>query len=253
MAYDNPARRLHSLLTKAFDVADKQDNKQSVSCNVVWSQVFGVHVNQKTELLSYAEEFLFLLKCSREAIERLQSVRKEPYLRPLDHISNQIQSHGFFGGKWANLGNGLNNPAIMDMLEITANAIDVQGQLMTLEESQLAELLDATSSLLEEVRASNLDIDIKTFLSVRLEEICHAIDHYSVYGSEGLRRVVETNIGATVLKTYGLYSNGETPAPIQKFLNLMLKFGSWLGLAADVSEFLLPTAAELIKQLPPSA
>lgn len=249
MAYDNPARRLHELLTEAFAVGAKQKNQQNLISNVVWAQVFGVNLTSKSELLSYAEEFFFLLKCSRESIEQLQDVRKEPYLRPLDHISQNIQRHGLLASKWASLESGLKNPAMMDMLEITANAIDGQSQLIELEEAQLTELRDNVTALLEDVRTSNLDSDIKVFLITRLEDILSTINHYSVCGSEGLRRVVEANIGATMLKTYGLYSNGEAPSLIKDFFNLMVKFGSLLGIAKNVSEFLLPAAKEVIGNL----
>ena len=51
--------------------------------------------------------------------------------------------------------------------------------------------------------------ELKAFLTVRIEEVCSALRHYSFSGSEGLRIVVESSIGGAVLKSYGLNARAD--------------------------------------------
>ncbi|MEO0455017.1 MAG: hypothetical protein AAF152_00345 [Cyanobacteria bacterium P01_A01_bin.114] len=251
MAYDNPARRLHILLHKAFDFEDPSKAQKGIQSRQIWAGVFAVDSNNKTELLIYAEEFLALLKSTREAVKRFHSVNHASYVRALDHISSAVYSHGFLGSQWNVLGATLKNPAIMDILEITANTIDRETRLFEITQEQLDELLDSVKTLLDDVLRSDLDDDIKTFLIVRLEEICSAIHHYTVCGSEGLCHVVEANIGAVLLKSIGLTPEQKAHPAWKKFFDLMMKFGVLLGLIADADGFLLPRAGDLIKHLLP--
>ena len=83
MAQDNPARRLHSLLTNAFEIEDQFQDKQNLSSRTVWAQVFKTK-DADTEVLEYLEELHFLIKHTREAIKGLPGVRHELYLKPIE-------------------------------------------------------------------------------------------------------------------------------------------------------------------------
>lgn len=250
MQCDNSARRLHYLIHKAFDYADESQSQELTSTEV-WAKVFEIDPSDATQLAYCSEEFLFLLKCARRDIQRLQVTQHGPYLRVIDFIGSRIHQHGFWGGPWNQLGPSLKNPVMMDLLAVIADSIDSSSQLMALNQEDLDDLLNSINTLIEEVRNSNLDNSFKTFLVVRLEELRLAIMHYSISGSEGLRNVVEANIGSILLKCSGLTPTQRQDSGVQKFVALMVKLGGLLGIAADLDGFLLPAMNRVFQQLPP--
>lgn len=242
MNYDNPAQRLLKILRSAFEIAstiDKDSNK--VNSVIVWSKVFNVSSQSPVDLAQYAEEFVFLLKASRDAVNNLQRITSpDPYLDCLNDISRCIQEIGMLG-KWSSFNGRLNNSKVLNALAMTADAVTNENRLVELSEDQLAEMLADTTVLLDKVLHSDIDDELKIFLTVRLQEICNAIEHYSIRGSAGLQHVIEKTLGAAALKAYVL---GKEPSTfLQQCVDLVVKFSTLLGLAADVQGFLLPTAA----------
>lgn len=252
MTYDNPVRRLHTLLTRAFEIAS-QKNNQKISTNKIWAEVFEISPNDNEALIRCADEFFVLMKESIEATKLLQTVGYEPYIRALDRVRTRLYSKSFLHSQWGSFASGLNDETLIDRLEMTADAIDRESRLVQLSQDQLNELLTNAKALLEEIRQSALDDDIKNFLFIRLEEVCSAIQHYSISGSAGLKRVIEANIGSTFLKLHGLTPEEKKTPLFEKFLKLMLQCGGWLGLFADVDGFLLPKVTETLLQIPPGS
>lgn len=249
MAKDNPARRLHSLLNEAFAVADQHNSVDNLSSQTVWAEVFDVQDND-AEVLEYVEEIMLLLGNTKDAIRQLPSVRHKTYRKGVDYISARIYQRGLIGDKWNVQGKSLKHAPSMDSLEHVAYAIDDnRAYMIELTQDQLNTILSDVSTMLNEIVNSDLDEDIKTFLTVRLEEISLAIHHYKVRGSSGLIKVVEANIGSAFFKHTKL-SNQQNPY-LAKFLELMAKIGTVLGIMADTEGFLLPKVVDLMKQIPP--
>ena len=92
---------------------------------------------------------------------------------------------------------------------------------------------------------------MKTFLVIRLEEICTAIRHYSLGGPERLRTVVEANIGGIILRSIGISSEDKEKPILRKVFDWLLTLGGILDLAANTQGYLLPKAAEITKFLLP--
>lgn len=253
MPHDNSARRLHELLTKALEITVKDSNVANQASIQVWAKVFGVKPSDKDIILSYAEELQSLIKYTRNEINRLQLVRHDPYVRPLDHISSAFCQFGFLCSPWKNLYNQLNDVSMMALLEAAANAIDNEAQLEELSQDQLSQLLETAEALLSDICNSDLDKDLKSFLMVRLEEICIAIRRYSLRGSEGLRIVVESGVGSFLMKASKLTPEEQKQPLFKRSIEFLLKFGGMLGLARNVDQFLLPEFTKIINNLPPGS
>lgn len=253
MEYDNPARRLHILLNKAFEIAslkekDTATKKVPLKSRSVWIDVFGIQNNDE-ELLEYTEEFILLVKRTREEIKKMPSIRHATYMKGVNFISKSISLYGLTGKNWNEQGRLLKNESFIDYIEMVADAIDNRSKLPNLSKEQLDELRKDIDSILEDVLGSSLSEDIKLFLITRLQEIKSAIIHYSVSGSSGLVRVVEANIGATFLKSFNL--SPESKSYFKKFFELMGKISMVLGFGADFKGFLLPTVTKVIDLIEP--
>jgi hypothetical protein len=250
MQYDNPARRLHRILTKALDVSATQGAPNSVSSVNVWKAVFNESDDENfpTDL----DGIHTLIKLTRDAICRLQKVGDQNiYLKVLDELSMSVHQCGLLSSQWNLVHSGLSKPLLLDMIAATADQIDNESNLFELTQEQQKDLLNSAQALLDEICKSDVDRELKIYLMVRLEEICTAIRHYSIDGSDGLSRIVEANIGGAVLKSIRLADESREKTLYKRFFELMLKFASLLGIAADVNGFLLPSVIEISKLLPP--
>lgn len=249
MLKDNPARRLHSFLLKAFEIS-RQANLRDANSIQIWAKVFNVSMKDHSALLNHTTDFFNLIAQTREAIENLQSVRPDPYLPVLDRISTNLCQFGFPGGKWINFYNSFNNENTLGWLEAAANAIEHESQLVELTQEQLQSLLSSVEQLLAEVNGSELLPDIKLFLIAQLEKLCTAIRRYEMFGSEGLRQVIALNLGE-ILMQYESAPDEERKRPIwRRLIQSMTTFGGLLGFAADVEGFLLPKFVSMLKNLP---
>ena len=251
MSSNNPARRLHQLLTKACEIGSSQNNR-AVTSSWVWSRTFEFKEDDHVTLNSHAEAFYGLLSQTRKTIKKLPVDDHSPYFQSIDAISATFSKHGFFSAQWGSLGNTFQGGATMAMLLMTADAIDRDVDLVGLTQEQLKELIESTKALLDDVVGSELNEDLKSYLVVHQEEILSSIRHYCVSGRERLRRVLSANIGGALLKSIGLGPKEQKRAPWRKFLSLILKFGGLLGLASDADGYLLPKLEDLVKLLPPS-
>lgn len=251
MQYDNPARRLYEVLTDAVNAATDEGRQPSTAAtNTVWNVVFGEGNNR--ERLSDLNQLHYLLYLTRQSILRLQRVaNKDIYFKPLEEVSRILYQHSLIGSKWISLHNELTKPMLLEMIAAAADAIDNEAHLFLLSEEQQKDILQSAEQLLKEIIESDIEQPLKTFLTVRLEEGCAAIRHYSMNGSEGLRRVIEANIGGAILQSAGFAKSDNGQTLLEKFMQLMFKCTTLLGIAADVDGFLLPTVTEVAKKLLP--
>jgi len=251
MQYDNAARRLHEVLTEAIQASKDLGAPNSVNTRQVWNTVFGESTDE--ELLAELDDVHNLVKLSRGSVNRLQKVsNKKKYLNSLDAISALMHQIGFLNAKWLLIWNVLQKPMLLDMLEATADAIDNECNLLLLSDEQQKYFLESAQALLNEVSNSCIDKTLKKFLVARLEEICSAMRHYAMSGSEGLIQVIEANIGGAVVRSITLAGTESDQSLLDKFMSFMLKGSQLLGVVADCNG-LLPAATKILKSLPPSS
>lgn len=250
MQYDNPARRLHHILTTAIDVSATQGEPQNVSSVNVWKGVFAESDNENFP--AALDGLHSLIKLTRDAVGRLQKVAsRNTYLKALDELSMSVHQYGLLSSQWPLLHSALTRPLLLNLIAAAADIIDTESHLLELTKEQQTELLDSAKALLNEIVESEIDRELKVYLIVRLEEVCTAIRHYNIDGSDGLSRVVEANIGGAVLKLAQLTDKPVEKNFLRNFCQFMLRCASLLGIAADVNGFLLPGMTEILKSLPP--
>lgn len=247
--YDNPARRLHDILTEAIEASEEIGPPSKVATKAVWNAVFGE--GDDSHIISSIDEIHGLIYLTRNCINRLQVSNRVSHLKGLEQVSKAVHSTNLLSGTWGDMHTRLNQPMVLDFLAVIADAIDSNGQVLALAEGQQLDLLNSAQSLLDEVASSAIDRDLKIFLSIRLEEVCSALRHYSFSGSEGLRIVVESSIGGTALRSYNFDERQSGQSLLGKFLKLLLKCGTLLGITANVDGFLLPEVTELAEKLLP--
>jgi hypothetical protein len=245
MNQNNSAHRLCNILEKAI----AGDNQPDTDTTLAIGKAMGI---EDTSNLCFMTDFFVLISDVERSIVNLKNVpKKKQYLDTIIEIQNLFFSYNLARDHWPTIRETVKSRNFTLILDACANFIAREIPLMDLSETDLVDHLTKCEELLREVTESDLADDLKTFLIVRLEEVCSAIRHYSTGGSERLRIVVEANIGGMILRSAGI-SQKDRETPILKTLfSWLLTFGSLLGMVTD-SQSLLQSG--FVKQLflPPS-
>lgn len=245
MQQSNSGRRLCNILEKAVE----EGNKEAAIYTVIGS-VLGVEDVSNKYFLT---DFFVLMADVERVVTHLKKVpRQDKYIDAIREIQNIFFTYSIPGDKWVNVSNLIENRNLILLLDACATFISQENPEINLSENQLEEYLSKCEELLKEAMESDLSNDIKTFLVVRLEEICTAIRHYSIGGPERLRTVVEANIGGMILRSAGISPQDQEKPILKEIFGWLLSFGSILGLASDTQEFLLPKVIEVAQFLLPS-
>jgi hypothetical protein len=102
-------------------------------------------------------------------------------------------------------------------------------------DDDVAKFLSKCEEILDEVMESDLGTELKSFLVVRLDEMCTALRHYKISGTEGLQKVIEANIGGLILKSSKIPPKEKESPLWKKYVNFLGILVSAVGVAANVT------------------
>jgi hypothetical protein len=244
MQQSNSGRRLCNILEKAVE----EGNKEAIIYTVIGSALGVEDVSNKY----FLTDFFVLMADVERVVTLLKKVpRQDKYIDAIREIQNIFFTYSLPGDKWANISNLIESRNLILLLDACATFISQENPEVSLSENQLEEYLSRCEELLKETMESDLSDDIKTFLVVRLEEVCTAIRHYSIGGPERLRILVEANIGGMILRSAAISTQDKEKPILKTIFGWLLTFGSLLGLASDMQGFLLPQVTEAAQFLLP--
>jgi hypothetical protein len=244
MQQSNSGRRLCNILEKAV----KEGDKEAPIYTVIGLALGVEDVSNKY----FLTDFFVLMADVERVVTLLKKVpNRDKYIDAIREIQSIFCTYSLPGDKWLNVSSLIENRNLILLLDACATFISQENLEVSLSDNQLKEYLSKCEELLKEIIESDLSDDIKTFLVVRLEEICIAIRHYSIGGPGRLRTVVEANIGGMIVRGTAISSEDKEKPILKKIFEWLLIFGSVLGLASDTQGFLLPNVTEAARFLLP--
>ncbi len=244
MNHNNSAHRLCAILEKAVAIENPEQDTTAVI-----GRAMGI---EDISDRCFMTNFFALIAEVEQSVLLLKNVpKKTEYIKNIRHFQTMLFSHNLRTDHWSSIKNLITNGNLILILDACANFIALEFKQANLSEQELADYLSKCEDLLSEIATSELADDLKTFLIVRLEEVCSAIRNYSIGGSERLQKVVEANIGGMILKSAGISAEDREKPILKKLFNVFLTFGSLLGIYTD-SQSLLQSGALTQLFLPPS-
>ena len=187
---NNPAGRLHELLTRA-----KQESGQQ-QARLTWAKILKVEPPDDTPLLfrrlakvyelplqirapaeKYAKNPALNLKWRPKVEKALSQTNLE---QPWSHVIDQIDDYTLLS------------------LEYCDNLLDEHSVEGGIDGKKLREVAEKVAELAGQVRESDIDSEIAAYILERLAEVMEAIDEFSLTGPAGLSRAVEANLGGLV-------------------------------------------------------
>jgi hypothetical protein len=238
MHQNNAARRLCNVLEKAL-----KEGKDDQAIYEVIGNALGIeNPNQNRHELI---EFILLLEEVEKTIQQFRKVLDiDRYIPSILEIQSLFISNGFFQNPWLQIRSAIETRNFIIILSACADLIAREQVEVVFTDDDLSDYLQKAEEILKEVIDANLPEDIKTFLVIRLEEICTAIRHYTIGGPDRLRAVVEANIGGMILRSSVLSSQKKEKPLLNKLFTWLINFGAILDFGSNAENYLLPKLLE---------
>lgn len=194
MPENNPAGRLLELLK----AGDKIRNPQNMTIKDAWFRILDVG-NDYAEFYRRLAQVHALPGAIDDAVRALPNfpIDVDLFLAPLEHVEAAL-TYGL-SAPWPQFTQKASSSR--QALELIADALEKSGQEATISDEQLDELLQKVRDLSDEVAASNIDPDLRLFLSKMAQAMQQAIEDARICGAEALQEVVERGFGAIILRT----------------------------------------------------
>ena len=195
--YDNPAKRLHSVLTKMKAV--HQTSAQF--SNVFSEKILEINASEANPgmLLDSIRLLLQAVHETKIVISSHPDLNKELYLKHLIQIENGFCQLNLLGA-WNEYVSKFPATAIVG-LEIIADLIKNGTGMKEIPKDNLKEIKDDINNLFEKAKSSISDIYFRQFLLKHISFLRAAIDQYDIYGPTGIKDALAQFYGAYALET----------------------------------------------------
>jgi len=226
---NNSVGRLYTLL----DEVKKMGVPANTKMREVWARVFGIEPNDAEELFLLYVEILRLLKNAREDMERLPNIEPSLYLQPFQQLERAFTVSSF-EHPVEHFKRFLDD-ATMTGLKFGAYALSQASQETIVEQEVLDNLQSEIESLIQDILQSEEIIhELRSFLIDRLDDIRRAIMYYRLNGSRGLRKALETTIGASFLLQFSQVPNADKDSQ-DRWENMKQRFGKVIAKIAEIT------------------
>lgn len=192
----NPAERLYEILSLARKTAS---TGEMINVKEVWVEVLGINVDNDTQVFSALVKLVSLTESIKKEIEKAKNKQKEYLVGELTKIEKSLMNLH------------LSNNAIDICHEITASnlqalqscavILDFIFDYKEITEEQLESIRRDINELINEILNSDLENEFKGFILKGLREIEYAINSYKISGLEGLKSLINENVGGILLNT----------------------------------------------------
>jgi hypothetical protein len=241
MSQNNSAHRLSEILERAINLEGSQNILSVLQQSM-----------EATDNPYPIVDFFVLIADVEQSISYLKNIRKKnEYLGAINELKGLFSSYEVRNvDHWNFIKNEIRSKHLALIIDACGNFLSQEFLVTHLDEDEIKKYLSECEELLQEVTGSDLSDDLKTFLVIRLEEICTALRHYSIGGSERLQKIVEANIGGMILQSVNMKDKDKGNELLKKLFSWFITVGALLGMYNDVqtllqsqpvTEFFLPS------------
>ena len=232
---DNPAGRLYEIQDRACSFA--QPNRP---IKEVWAQVLGGYPADNGSLYYPLSQLIQLTQNAKKSVQQLTDVDQTLYLKPFENIERAFATTNL-DQPWSEFKDRVDD-ATMIALRFVSDALSRMGTEDVIDPEVLSDLQSDVGSLLEKVLQSDLPDELKTVLIESLEDIRGAILEYRIRGADGLRRVLESSVGAVLRQreqTQRIHEEKELKV-IFDFLGILRELDKLVAVSLKAKELVAP-------------
>lgn len=189
MSLNNPAGRLHALLSEAGVLNYVEKDRVRTK----WAKVLGVEKEDSPTLLLRLSEIMNLPAQVREAVEAVPDIDHEMYLKHLPNVESAFAKMSL-DVIWGSVAKELDK-ATMYSLEVCDDLLSRHHPEPMLPGDERERIHKEVRDLFEDVRTNEEDEDLREFLLRHLKAMDDALQEYKISGAPPVEEVVQAAMG----------------------------------------------------------
>lgn len=194
---NNPAERLYVILSRASE-AEHNKTIQEVLCEAM-------KIENNQFIRKYGELF-DLINHIEKQIQQFFSPRKQKsYIAMLDDIRLYLERAIIYScqdsnnNKWSKA-SPMNSSKWLTLQHFEACVEDFEKEI-SINKSELNNLIDEVKDLIDNVKESNLNDDLKNFVITKLLDLKQILEKYYYYGNEGVKKEILSTLVELEIRT----------------------------------------------------
>jgi hypothetical protein len=231
MALNNPAARLHNVLTLC-----KKNRKEmgGQPMTKAWRKVLSLSEETEDIIVMSKVGFIYLLPSQiASEIQRFEDLDHRLYLGWQNDLA-QAFTQISFGAAFSGFVDRLSDSLLIN-IEFCSHELSKRCPEKMVDEAELQKLKEAAYALYQEILKANPPPDLSRYLLDHLYLIVEAIDNYMLSGARGLRTVVDAIVG-TALTNHQTARQAKESTFGERFWGIAGKVAVLLDLAKTAME-----------------
>lgn len=248
----NPIEQLINILEKSSKIREQQSMQNT------FSRVLGLEKGGSSSD-DHRIFYVFHLICEVEkSIYSLPKYRSKPpeyleiRLRPLYNLKAFLLTNAVRSEKSGHLLSDYLRESSVTSALVAFNDDYLEGKRqIRLSQDFVSNLLAEFKSVQSEIFSSNLDLEVKKFISDRILEIICALENHDTYGTEKLREAINSNIGEIVLNGGKITAETRNHPAFKKYFSRLLVLSRMvaspisfmalgIGFSNDMENYIIP-------------
>jgi hypothetical protein len=191
MLYDNPAAALQNILQRGLE------EKQAQPCHEVWSRILEIRSDDPGELIARLGEVMDLPRRTLVFVQASFPNQLKATTTWKAEIENAfMQQH--LNGLWVTFISHV-SPYCIGHLSLTSELIQTRLKSSIIASEDLTNVLQSLSSLVAEIDDSDLQVQLKAYLTREINDLQHSIRTYKISGAVPILRHTEAMLGHSLV------------------------------------------------------
>lgn len=195
MSLNNPAGRLHALLSEAGTPPRENDRE---TARQKWAKTLAVEVKDSPTLLARLGEVMALPVEVRGAVKSLPEVDHDTYLGPLSNVEKSFGKLNL-DALWSQCAREIDGTT-MYSLKVCDELLSRQRPERTLPEDEREQLHEEVRNLRKDVQAKEKDKDLREFLLHHLKAMDDALQEYKISGTPPVEEAAKAILGGALIQ-----------------------------------------------------
>ncbi|WP_281558902.1 hypothetical protein [Thalassomonas sp. RHCl1] len=231
---NNPVGRLLKLIEQVQELRNDYATASSLTKREAWGKILDMEEASEMELVRAMLDVSDLARRSRVLIASF-SPNPDLFLLNFENVELTVLPN--------ELNRQFENTCSLisdDTITRLAFASDMLSEFYDegeVSENELKDISQLITELYDEVKASNFEVAVKTFLLEALEGIRRSVAHYEIYGAKGIRDAFQTALGGVVANKDELQATNHKGI-VEKFGTALTKLDKATATAFKAKEVL---------------
>lgn len=228
----NVARELYSVLNDIYQA-------QGTNTYDVLSQVLNIPEENRDDIVLAYGMIFGMINQMKSDLTKLQYIRQEKYLEALSNASKALTKISFDGNCTITSYQNCIDKVTLERIDACADLFSQDSGEFEIDEAKLTELLHEVTDLMESVKQSNIDLNLKSVITAGLEDIKKSILNYRFKGVKGIKDALDASAGAMILSTGGAETEEERRI-FKSVFELISKFNQLVLFGRNVGAIVSP-------------